>query len=78
LPVLNPARLVRRLGAQAYHPFYKLIRARTITRLRQQGIDVFVWTVNDAKRMRALVQANASGIITDFPQVLAPILDACA
>lgn len=78
LPVLNPAGLVRRLGAQAYHPFDKLIRTRTVTRLRNQGIDVFVWTVNDAKRMRALIQANTSGIVTDFPQVLAPILDACS
>lgn len=77
LPVLDPAGLVTRLGAQAYHPFDKLTRARTITGLRRQGIDVFVWTVNDEKRMRALIQARASGIITDFPQVLDPILEAC-
>lgn len=61
--------LVRGLGAQAYHPGSS-IDPRTIAAIRAAGIDVNVWTVNDPAMMRALIAHRASGIITDFPQVL--------
>ena len=41
-----------------------------IPALRQAGVDVYVWTVNDPDIMRALIDNAATGIITDFPQVL--------
>ena len=42
--------------------------------LRRAGIGVFVWTVNDEKAMRALIDAGVTGIITDFPQTLTALL----
>lgn len=39
--------------------------------LRRAGIAVFVWTINDARVMRALIEARVTGIVTDFPQRLA-------
>jgi glycerophosphoryl diester phosphodiesterase len=33
-----------------------------------------VWTVNDAEGMRAMVRSRASGVITDFPQLMAQVL----
>ncbi len=38
--------------------------------LRKAGIAVFVWTINDEKTMRGLMEADVTGIITDFPQRL--------
>jgi glycerophosphoryl diester phosphodiesterase len=42
--------------------------------LRSAGIAVFVWTINDERTMRALIEADVTGIVTDFPQRLAPLL----
>jgi glycerophosphoryl diester phosphodiesterase len=70
----DPAALLRRLGAQAYNPRVTAIRAEDIAGLREEGFDVFVWTVNDEETMRRLVVAQASGIFTDFPQRLKPIV----
>ena len=42
--------------------------------LRNANIAVFVWTINDELTMRALIEADVSGIVTDFPQRLAPLL----
>ena len=39
-----------------------------VTLLREQGIPVFVFTVNDAERARELRQRGVSGIFTDYPQ----------
>lgn len=70
----DPAALLKRLGAQAYNPSVKVITPGAIQPLRQQGYDVYIWTVNDEATMRALVNAGASGLFTDFPQVLKTIL----
>lgn len=70
----DPAALLRRLGAQAYNPRVTAIQPEAIPPLREQGLDVFIWTVNDEATMRALVAARASGIFTDFPQVMEPIV----
>jgi glycerophosphoryl diester phosphodiesterase len=73
----DPAALLRRLHAQAYNPKLGKIRPEAIGALRDQGVDVYIWTVNDEKAMRELIAARASGIFTDFPQRLKPLAEAC-
>jgi glycerophosphoryl diester phosphodiesterase len=73
-PNFAPAHLLRRLGAQSYHPDANLILPGSIRRLRNAGFGVNIWTVNDQAVMRRLIKAGASGIITDFPQLLKKVL----
>jgi glycerophosphoryl diester phosphodiesterase len=42
---------------------------------REDGLWVNVWTVNEEADMRALIQANVGGIITDRPRRLRALLD---
>ncbi len=72
---LNPLARLKQTGAQSYNPGIRLASARTIRSIREQGYDVFVWTVNKEASMRKLIKAGVSGIITDFPQVLKTVLD---
>ncbi len=73
-PVSDPVALVKGLGAQGYNPGDEWIRPEDIPAIRRAGVEVNVWTVNDPALMRALIQNGASGIFTDFPQVLKEIL----
>lgn len=73
-PASNPTGLVADLGASAYNPGVSAIELRDIAPLRERGVDVNVWTVNDEKAMLELIAAGVSGIFTDFPQRLARIL----
>jgi len=75
-PVADPPALLRHLQAEAYNP-HRSIDPAAIGPLRAQGFGVNVWTVNDETLMRALIEAGASGIFTDFPHVLAAILAEC-
>jgi glycerophosphoryl diester phosphodiesterase len=68
--VHNPIPILRRLDAQAYHPHLSTIRLENIAYLRQQGFEVNVWTVNEVETALKLKQAGATGIFTDFPQIL--------
>lgn len=71
----DPAGLLRRLGAQAYNPAARAITATAIRPLRDQGYDVYIYTVNDEAALKTLVEAGASGIFTDFPQLLKAVLE---
>jgi len=71
----DPAALLRRTGAQAYNPAVSAIVPAAIRPLREQGFDVYIWTVNDEATLKTLVQAGVSGIFTDFPQLLKTILE---
>jgi glycerophosphoryl diester phosphodiesterase len=70
----DPAALLRRLNAQAYNPRVTAIDPAAIGPLRERGFDIYIWTVNDEATMRRLIAAGASGIFTDFPQHLEPLL----
>jgi len=73
-PHPHPEKLLRRLGAQAYHPRLSGFRPSDIALLHRQGCRVHVWNVNDRKTMERLVSAEVDGIFTDFPQMLASVL----
>ena len=74
-PHPQPEKLLRRLGAQAYHPRLSGFRPADIALLRRQGYRVHVWNVNDRKTMERLVRAGVDGIFTDFPQLLTSIVE---
>lgn len=75
--VADPAALLRRLDAQAYNPKVGQITETEIGKLRDAGFDVYIWTVNDEATMQRLVAARVSGIFTDFPQLLKPLVGDC-
>jgi glycerophosphoryl diester phosphodiesterase len=73
-PVADPVKLVRGLNAMGYNPGIKYIRPEDIPAIRHAGVEVYIWTVNDAETMRVLVKNGVSGIFTDFPQLFKEIL----
>lgn len=73
----DPVALLKRLGAQAYNPRLGQIAPAEIGKIRDAGFDVFIWTVNDEAAMKQLVDARVSGLFTDFPQLLKPLVEGC-
>jgi glycerophosphoryl diester phosphodiesterase len=51
-----------------------LTSARFVGRAHAHGLAVHFWTVDDPERMRALLAVGADGIMTNRPDVLAPLL----
>ncbi len=73
----DPVALLKRLGAQAYNPKAGTISPAEIGRIRDAGFDVNIWTVNDESVMKQLIEARASGLFTDYPQLLKPLVAGC-
>jgi glycerophosphoryl diester phosphodiesterase len=71
----DPPGLLRDLGAEAYHPPASATDHEQIQDLLDQGHRVLLWTVNQEADLRRAVGSNPTGIITDFPQRLKPLLN---
>ena len=50
-----------------YSPYYKLISAKEVESLHEQGIKVIPWTVNEIKDMQKMVGMGVDGLISDYP-----------
>jgi glycerophosphoryl diester phosphodiesterase len=68
LPRRLPA-LIRRSAAQAVTLHWSVASAAAIARAHEVGAAVYVWTVDDPRLVKALVEAGADGIITNDPRV---------
>lgn len=71
--------LARKNGAVAFQVPMKWGRLRIVTpanvrRARDLGMQVHVWTIDDALQMRALLDLGVDGIVTDRPDVLKTVL----
>lgn len=50
-----------------YSPQHALLSAEQVARAHELGVKVLPWTVNDADRMRELMEWGVDGLITDDP-----------
>ena len=50
---------------------------KLVKNLKEDNIFILTWTVNDKRFMKKLLQIGVNGIITDFPEKLAKLLDKC-
>lgn len=51
-----------------------VVDRRLITAARRRGIEVHVWTIDDAEQMHELIDLGVDGIMTDRPAVLKNVL----
>lgn len=57
-----------------YHDGTQVVTKRFVRAAGRLGVDVHVWTVNDAADMRRMIDLGVHGIITDYPDRLAALL----
>ncbi len=61
--------------ADALHAFHHAVQPELVAKAATHGIVYHPWTVNDPVEMRRLVDAGVAGIITDYPDRLAEVLN---
>ncbi len=50
-----------------YSPYFKMIDETTVNSLKQKGMKVIPWTVNETEDLQRLAAWRVNGIITDYP-----------
>ena len=71
----DPQGYLERLQVDAYHPGPLALDLRALPKLRELGFRVNVWTYDAPDRLRELASVGVTGIFTNFPQRLGPILE---
>ena len=56
-------------------PQFRLASRELISDVHDEELKVMAWTVNDEAEMKRLLSLGVDGIITDYPAVLAKVLD---
>lgn len=67
--LVDPAAQVTAAGAATLWQQHDLVDASLVTALHDAGHAIYVWTVDDSRRMRQLVALGVDGICTNKPDV---------
>jgi glycerophosphoryl diester phosphodiesterase len=67
------ARAVRSRHCDALMVQWRLVTARLVRRVRDAGGEVYVWTVDELPRLRALEALGVTGVITNDPRLFAAL-----
>ncbi len=62
------------LEFKTYNARHTLVSEARIRELRERGIGVNLWTIDDVDDMRRYIAASATGLINDYPHHLARLL----
>jgi len=70
-----PAKYLADLGADAYDPSPLAFNPQVAAGLRKLGYGVYIWTYDEVNQLKTFAATEGvSGIFTNFPQRLEPIL----
>jgi glycerophosphoryl diester phosphodiesterase len=64
----DPFEAARRLAPTSIHVQKDLATREFFAAAWEEGLDVYVWTVNELRDMRAFVAMGVQGLISDFPE----------
>ena len=64
----DPFETARRLAARSLHVQREIATREFLAQAWEDGLDVYVWTVNDSRDMEALIALGVQGLISDFPE----------
>jgi len=67
-------KMIAAAGGRVWSPYHEGIDSAQLAEAHGLGLEVVVWTVNDAPRMRELIAIGVDGIITDYPDVLRQVM----
>lgn len=66
----KPVKYAEEIGADALHPYFRLVNKQYVKAAHEAGIMVNPWTVNSEKAIDTMIELGVDGIITDFPDVV--------
>lgn len=71
----SPAQLIKDYNADAFNCSYRQFSKSWAKDASDAGFPVFVYTVNEERRMKNIIKRGATGIFSDKPDVLKEIVD---
>ena len=70
-----PSELVKEFKVDAFNCSHRQLSEEWVNDLNENGIPFLVYTVNDEKRMREVIEMGAAGIFSDKPDLLKELVE---
>jgi glycerophosphoryl diester phosphodiesterase len=70
----DPFAAAARLSAASIHVQKELATDAFLSQAWENGLDVFVWTVNDVRTMEKFASLGVQGIVSDYPERLSKLV----
>ncbi len=67
-PVGDHLEFARKVNAMALHPSLEFVDEQLVQSAHNQGLKVFVFTVNDETDIRRMAEIGADGVFTNYPE----------
>jgi len=71
----DPVKAALDVGARQLCPKADLVTQELVERAHRADLHVVAWTINDAEKMRAAMDAGVDGIMTDLPDRLRAVVE---
>ena len=68
-------RAVKAVGGLYWAPYYKHLTDDLLKQAHEQGLQVYVWTVDSRSEMVRLIEMGVDGIITNRPDILKSVVE---
>lgn len=65
--------VAKRMGASAINPDHRLVTPSLVRKAHANGMKVNVWTVNEPKDIRRMLDAGVDAIMSDYPERIAQV-----
>ncbi len=71
--LIHPGAYTRARGAECFHPFFNMLNHENMQDLRNNGIEINAWTINDEEDMRKALKLQLEIGITNWPDIFLAI-----
>jgi glycerophosphoryl diester phosphodiesterase len=73
--LFKPERYARFVGADALHPYFYALSAEGIKEIKEEGLQINTFTVNDTNYMKYFLKLDIDGIITNYPDKMKKVME---
>ncbi|MGN0468586.1 MAG: glycerophosphodiester phosphodiesterase [Acutalibacteraceae bacterium] len=73
--ISRPIDFAKSIGVDALHPIFFFVDEKYVTNAHEAGLMVNPWTVDSVKSIEKMIRCGVDGIITNFPDVVAGLLE---
>lgn len=71
--LLDVGNYVKTAGVECFHPTYRCLNEETVKAIKEQGVEINTWTVNEEEDIVKMIERGVDSIISNYPDLVSKI-----
>ena len=73
--IIDGGKYTKSYGVECYHPHFAMITDETVKEMKENGIEINTWTVNNEETMKDLISKGADILIGNYPDLTKKVIE---